>query len=72
MPPNRPRYDDLGDGQEQEQEVEHTTSVKVTWIANHLYQSWSNVMPLVYLTIYPAEADLHMGLNKKRDRNATV
>jgi hypothetical protein len=66
MPPKRPRYNDPGDGQEQEQEVEHTTSVKVTWISNHLYQSWSNIMPLVYMTIYPA--DLHIGLNEKREQ----
>ena len=72
MPSKRPRYDGLDDEQEQEQEqnqgqqVEHTTSVKVTWIANHLHQSWSNIVPLVYLTIYLA--DLHIGLNEKREQ----
>ena len=71
MPSNRPRYDRLDDEeeqlQEQERQVEHATSVKVTWIANHLYQSRSNSTPLVHLTIYPADADLHVGLNEKRE-----
>jgi hypothetical protein len=69
MPYKRPLYDGLDDEQEQQQvqvqQVEHATSVKVTWIAAHLYQSWSNIMPLVYLAIYPA--DLHIGLNEKRE-----
>ena len=72
MPSKRPRYDGLddeqGQEQEQEQQVEHATSVKVTWIADHLHQSWSNIMPLVYLTINPADADLHIGLNQKREQ----